>query len=481
MSVSQLAARIDGALRTIPSGVKVAGEVSGFRDRTHWYFDLKDADAVINCVMFASAARRAGFVPQAGQEVIAKGRVEFYAKGGKVSLLVDSLKPVGEGALDAAFRKLCDDLRARGWFDVARKRPLPAFPRRVAIVTSATGAALQDVLVTMRRRCPAVEILTVDVRVQGDGAAAEVAAAIDALGARAAAWGVDAILVTRGGGSKEDLWAFNELPVAQAIVRCPVPVVAAIGHETDTTIAELVADERCATPTQAAMRLTPDRAALHRQLFAEAARVAVATQRCVREHEHELARASLHLSRGFEREIAAAHDRLARVRGRLDRVHPGAIHARNVAAVRGLAARLRSTMESRLVAADPAALAARLSRATGLVVPAARTRLVALERQLGAVSPLRVLERGYSLTMTADGAIARDASSLQPGDELRTRLATGEVRSIVKAGGDHGNAPRDAVPLAAKPRVRVQLAPHVAPKSREGQAGREGGEQPSLF
>ncbi|MCA9289351.1 MAG: exodeoxyribonuclease VII large subunit, partial [Phycisphaerales bacterium] len=295
MSVAALAGLIAGALETLPRPVRVAGEISGLRDRTHWYFDLKDADAVVSCVMFASAARKAGFVPENGQAVVAGGRVEFYAKGGKVSLICDRLEPVGAGALELAFRKLVGEIRALGWFDPERKRALPTFPRRIAVVTSRTGAALQDVLDTARRRCPAVDIAVVDVRVQGDRAAGEVAAAIEWLGRRHTHLGIDAILVTRGGGSMEDLWAFNEKPVAAAIVACPVPVVAAIGHETDVTIAELVADERAATPTQAAMRLIPDRAALGEQVEAVASalrgsieRQTAAAKRAEQQHAGEL-------------------------------------------------------------------------------------------------------------------------------------------------------------------------------------------------
>src|SRR4051812_20927226 len=164
----QLPPRIDGALKSgIASPVRFVGEVSGFRDRTHWYFDLKDANAVVSCVMFQSGARRVGFTPSNGQQVVCRGLVEFYAKSGKVSVILDSMEPVGAGSLELAYRALCAELKGLGWFDVERKAPLPTFPRRIAVVTSKTGAALQDVLVTMKRRCPAVGVLVVDVRVQG--------------------------------------------------------------------------------------------------------------------------------------------------------------------------------------------------------------------------------------------------------------------------------------------------------------------------
>jgi exodeoxyribonuclease VII large subunit len=168
LTVSQLAGRISVALaQGLPAKVRVIGEVSGFRERTHWYFDLKDAGAVVNCAMFATAARQARFTPRIGQEVVVTGRVEFYDKQGKMSLLIEKIEPVGAGALELAFRALCEELRGLGWFDPARKRAIPACPRLVAVVTSRSGAALQDVLDTMQRRCPSTGVALVDVRVQG--------------------------------------------------------------------------------------------------------------------------------------------------------------------------------------------------------------------------------------------------------------------------------------------------------------------------
>jgi exodeoxyribonuclease VII large subunit len=209
-------------------------------------------------VLFANVVRKHRIVLRDGLEVVVTGSLEFYAKAGKLSFIGTNAQPVGAGALDLAFKQLCEELRGLGWFDEVRKRPLPTFPRRVAVITSRSSAALQDVLDTMRRRCPAVEVALVDARVQGESAAAELRAKLVALSLRHREMGVDAIIITRGGGSAEDLWAFNDRALAEAILKCPVPVVAAIGHETDTTIAELVADVRAATPTQAAMRLTPD-------------------------------------------------------------------------------------------------------------------------------------------------------------------------------------------------------------------------------
>ncbi|MEE9404378.1 MAG: exodeoxyribonuclease VII large subunit, partial [Algisphaera sp.] len=258
-SVSRLAGHVKRALQEgLPTKVRVAGEISNFSDRNHWYFSLKDADASIRAVMFASSARRVGFPVQAGMAVVATGRVDFYNAQGSVQLYVDKLEPVGQGARELALRVLMEELREAGYFAPERKKPLPAVPRRIAVVTSRSAAALQDVINTAQQRWAGCELVLVDVRVQGDAAAGQIAAAIRRLSAQGASQGIDAVILTRGGGSIEDLWAFNEREVADALFECTLPVVAAIGHETDTTVAELVADRRCATPTQAAMTLVPD-------------------------------------------------------------------------------------------------------------------------------------------------------------------------------------------------------------------------------
>ncbi|MDF1870954.1 MAG: exodeoxyribonuclease VII large subunit, partial [Phycisphaerales bacterium] len=263
LTVTQLASTIESAIKsTFPTKVRVIAEISSVTNRTHFYFTLKDQNATISAVLFASAAKRSRSIPTHGQQVIATGKLDYYAPSGRLSLIVDKLEPVGEGDLEQRYKALCEDLRARGWFDPLTKKPLPIFPRSIAIITSATGAALQDVLDTANKRCPAVNMLVVDARVQGDQAKSQIANALNQISKHHEQFGIDAIILTRGGGSLEDLWAFNEPIVAKAIHDCPVPIVAAIGHETDTTIAELVADERAATPTQAAMNLSPDRDAL---------------------------------------------------------------------------------------------------------------------------------------------------------------------------------------------------------------------------
>jgi exodeoxyribonuclease VII large subunit len=449
LRVAELADRVSAALASgLPATVRVRGEVSNLSRRTHWYFDLKDARAIVRCVMFASAAGAGSAHLRDGVEVVATARVEFYAPQGRLSLVVTRVEPAGEGALDRAFRALCAELRALGWFDPERKRPIPVFPGRIGVVTSAGGAALQDVLDTMRRRCPAVEIALVDVRVQGEGAAEEIARAVRRLGAEHEALAIDAILVTRGGGSIEDLWAFNERIVAEAIVTCPVPVVAAIGHETDVTIAELVADERGATPTQAAMRLAPDRAALREQAEMAGRRLGSALARRTAQARQRLESASRHPQiasprgrlRALARECEAAARRLgaaesARIVAALRRLHaaeqvlskhaPVAIRARQARRVDAAAARLALAARKRLL--QPRLDVARdgLRRSFAAGVGSARERIESCAGRLSAVGPASVLARGYSVTIGPDGRVVRSVRQVAPGDRLVTRVADG--------------------------------------------------------
>ncbi len=491
ISVSDLAVRIEAAIRQGAGGrFRVQGEVSGFRDRTHWYFDLKDAGAVISCVCFASSARRSRCRPENGREVVATGRLDFYAPGGKVSLLVEKLEEVGDGASDAALKRLIEELRGLGWLDPESKKPLPRFPRRVAVVTSRTGAALQDVLDTMRRRCPAVGVLVVDVRVQGERAGAEVAAALRGLDARREELGIDAVLVTRGGGSKEDLWAFNERAVAEAIHACSLPVVAAIGHETDVTLAELVADERCATPTQAAVRLTPDREALARQIDALARRLGVTAQQRVRYERQRLAglgrsaaladpRTPVRLGRQRVEQLrralcTAAVGRLREARRevaelarRLDGQKPAAVQARSDERLRSLERRLREAVRRRSREADVSGLGRRLRQAAMRAVRDERAMLDGLERELLAVGPQRVLERGYTLTTDAAGRVVRTAGQVRPGDRVRTRTAEGEFGSVVEgAAGGPGDAPAPARAPAPRPSRRRRVRGAAGPRDQ---------------
>jgi len=457
LSVSALASLIEGALRAgLPAKVRVVGEITNLRERTHFYFDLADSGAVVNAVFFASGAKRSPTPLRVGLEVVVTGRVDYYAPSGRVSLVVERVDPVGVGAGELAMKALLAELRALGWLDPENKKPLPAFPRRIGVVTSRTGAALQDVIDTVRRRCPAVGLLVVDARVQGEAAAGEVRDAIRALSRAHARLGVDAIIVTRGGGSADDLAAFNDRAIAEAIHECPIPVVAAIGHETDLTIAELVADERCATPTQAAMRLTPDRAALREQvgtIHRRMRRSLVDRASFERRRLESLARRPTMLE---PRTIAATRRRLLdwlagrlthaardrvgravrdveRLGSRLERGRPSVVHARRTERVR--------------------ALRDRLHRAIRVGVRLEGERLDSLERELHAVGPAAVLARGFSATLDEAGRLVRSIRQVAPGQRLVTRLADGAVRSVAE-GGATGADLSAARPPPARKRTR---------------------------
>ena len=450
ISVSALSTLVGGALTEgLPKTIRVVGEVSGFRDRTHWYFDLKDNESVVSCVVFASSARKLSFRIEDGQAVVLTGRVDYYSKSGKLSFIATRVEPVGAGALDMEYRRLVAELRALGWFDDERKRRIPSFPRRVAIVTSRSGAALQDVLDTMRRRAPWVGVLIADARVQGDGAAAEVAARIAQINRERERLGVDVIVVTRGGGSMQDLWAFNDPDLARIIVESQLPVVAAIGHETDITIAELVADLRSAAPTQAAVAVTPDVSALREQVDRQAGRLGrlmrriiaeqmrtlagLSERRCLRDPRSWLRDTGAQLNQSSQRLRAAMRtDRMARV-SRVDRasIRLGRLKPAD------RAARIQAQRSARL-----ARQVARLASAERAIVVRAGLRLNAFAREIEAVAPMAVLRRGYSVTLDEKGRVIQSVTDAPEGATIETRLADGSVRSVVGGQADRSRAPK---------------------------------------
>jgi exodeoxyribonuclease VII large subunit len=391
VSVSEFTRRVKQAVEEAVPLAWVEGEISNFKPAPsgHVYFSLKDSGAVVSAVMWRSAASRLKFAPREGMAVMALGRASVYEPRGQFQLYVERLEPVGVGALELAFRQLCEKLRAEGLFDPARKRHPPLLPRRVALVTSPTGAAVRDMLRVFERRCPVVHVLIYPVKVQGEGAAAEIVAALDRINAQAdRLGGLDAIIVGRGGGSVEDLWAFNEEAVARAIHRSAVPVVSAVGHEVDVTVADLVADLRAATPTAAVEMITPSLADLLARLDECRSRLA-----------------------------AALSGRAAAARRALEALARRRVFALPAAGL-GLERRRQSLDE----------LSDALDSAAETAVSARRDRLAALAGRLEALSPLRVLSRGYSLTQrAADGSVVRKPSDVSPGDRLRIRLAEGEI------------------------------------------------------
>jgi exodeoxyribonuclease VII large subunit len=439
LTVSQVAARLKTALGDhFPQKIRVVGEVSNLSDRAHWFFSLKDEQATLRCVCFAPNARKVGFKLADGMQVVATGRVDFYDQQGHVQIYVDKIEPVGQGALELQLRQLIDELRRRGYFDETRKRLLPAVPRRVAVVTSRSAAALQDVINTARRRWPGCELLLYDVRVQGEGAAPEITRAIEKLSEQGAALGVDALILTRGGGSIEDLWAFNERSVADALYQCAIPTVAAIGHETDTTVAELVADQRCSTPTQAAMAVIPDRETLQHQVDQLAHRLATVVQRRIDRGRHRLHLAARHALFRQPRQLAnQARRRLDDNARRLKRALPRRLQPARKQ-LSDVEARWRQLLPRRLRPAKERVdrLETHLRAAMPRRVTHDRRRLDAALKHLEAVGPHNVLKRGYSYTLDEHGALIKSAGETRPGQWITTVLHDGRVQSRVNSQPD---------------------------------------------
>ncbi|HRP61851.1 MAG TPA: exodeoxyribonuclease VII large subunit [Phycisphaerales bacterium] len=435
LTVSQLADLIKTTLEErIASPLRVVGEVSNLNARDHWYFSLKDDAAVVSCVAWASAAKKFNFTPKEGDEVVATGHVSHFAPQGRTQFYVTKLEPVGAGALELQFRRLCDELRALGYFAAERKKPLPVFPRRIAVITSASGAALQDVIATAAQRCKAVGLVLVDVRVQGEGAKEQIANAIKWADRNHAELGVDAILVTRGGGSMEDLWAFNERIVADAAYTCSIPMVAAVGHESDTTLIELIADVRASTPTQAIMRLVPDAKELHQQVSHHAHRLDALARRLVERKRERLAAITRHEAfRDPELLLRRAAERTEIVFRTLERVVRGRVSEARSRLER-CAAHLEALRPMTLISGRHRRLAVaedRLARAMHHWLQRQRERVDGTERELIAIDPRHVLRRGYSYTTKPDGSLIRSIGDVRTGDALVTNLADGTVHSIV--------------------------------------------------
>ena len=400
LTVSELTAAVKAAFDEQFPGVWVAGEVTNLVRAAsgHVYFSLKDAGAVLRCVMFRGFALRLKFDLREGQQVVARGGLSVYPQRGEYQLYAESLEPKGVGAAELALRQLKERLLKKGYFAPDRKRPLPLFPRCVALIASPTGAAVRDMLEILTVRWPLAAVVVKPSRVQGDGAAAEIAAAVVLLNKLHALSHLPlcAIVIGRGGGSSEDLAAFNEEVVADAVFRSVVPVVSAVGHEVDVSVCDLVADYRALTPSQAITALCPDRSELLDGLQERADRMRDALQRRV----------------AVGRKQADALAARPALRKPLDRV-------------RALEQRLDDT-------------AGRLHRAVSQGVRQRGDKLAAAADQLQGLSPLNVLGRGYSLTRVAGGGLLRDAADAKPGDTLITTLAAGEVRSVVQPPEDAG-------------------------------------------
>jgi exodeoxyribonuclease VII large subunit len=440
MTVSELTALVSGAIAGVPQleDVLVEGELSNLSmpGTGHVYFSLKDRGASLRCVIFRREAARVPFHPQNGMQVVAHGHVGVYEVGGQYQLYVDRLEPAGVGALAVALQQITARLRAEGLFDERLKKPLPLLPRRVAVVTSSTGAAVRDAVTVIRRRGRGtVGAVVVPTPVQGEGVAPMI---VNALRRAQELDGVDVILLVRGGGSLEDLWAFNDEGLARAIRESRLPVVCGVGHETDTTIADFAADRRAPTPSAAAEMAVPDVALLRQEVSARAVRLRQALRQEVTLKRRELVASAARLG------AASPQRRIPQLRQQLDAQMMRLRHAllQDVAAKRRrlqvLQSGLARTSPSARLPLEREALRGRraaLSAAASALAARRRAGLNAATAQLGALSPLRTLERGYSITLdAASGAVVTAAEQAPPGTRLRTRLHQGEVESEVASG-----------------------------------------------
>jgi exodeoxyribonuclease VII large subunit len=449
-TVTEAVGAVRTALERELGEVRVRGEISNFKEAVsgHLYFTLKDDRSQLRAVMFKGSTWGLRFLPADGLEVEADGEVTVYEPRGDLQLLIRRMAPAGQGALMQAFERLKRKLEAEGLFAAERKRPLPRFPRAVAVVTSPRGAAVRDLLHVLERRWPPAEVVVVPVPVQGEGAAEAIARGLDRVSASGAA---DVVIVGRGGGSLEDLWAFNEEVVARAIARCRVPVISAVGHETDTTIADFAADVRAPTPSAAAEIAVPDRreilalfasagGRLHRCLAAlvtDRLRTVSALARAYgfRRPEEFLRRDQQHLDHLAHRLGRSAHAALTGARGRadalgrrMDRVHP---ETRIAAERRELSHRRR--LLARLAADRAARLGARVRESS---------------RALAALDPTRVLERGFCLVRRGSrGTIVTAAAGLEAGAAVTLQFHEDRASAVVEAvepGGLLHPSPGDA-------------------------------------
>lgn len=426
-AVSELADILRGLLEDSLPSVWVSGEISNFSRPAsgHWYFTLKDDRAQLRCAMFKNANYYVRPQPRDGDAVLVRAKVGIYPARGELQMIVEHLEAAGTGALLRAFEQLKAKLAAEGLFDAALKRPLPAVPRVIGVITSGTGAALQDILNALARRWPLAEVALYPVPVQGSQAPPAIVRALRELPQRAPA---DVILLARGGGSLEDLWAFNDEAVARAIRACPVPVVSGVGHEIDFTIADFAADVRAATPTAAAELATPD----------------------IAERYARIDTLDIGLIGQVQRRLQQAREQTLQLAGRLQRLHPGRRLQERAQRLDELDQRLRHAMQQRLAtrrealsmrsrrfeAAAPLArltqlrerlrlLADRLQRSGRVTLVERGARLRQAEALLNSLNPSAVLQRGYALAMAADGRVLHGDDEVTAGDRVTVRLARG--------------------------------------------------------
>ena len=370
-------------------GISVRGEISNFKQYPsgHCYFTLKDTNSALKCVMFRSRAQYLRFLPQNGMQAVASGSIAVYERDGVYQLYVDSLIPEGTGDLALAFEQLKEKLAAEGLFDPARKQPLPTFPKKIGVVTSSAGAVLRDIYRVSKRRWPGIQLVLYPVQVQGEGAAEQIARGIDFF---AEEYAVDVIIAGRGGGSMEDLWAFNEEPVVRAIAACPVPLISAVGHETDFTLADFAADVRAATPSQAAELAVPDRSEVMRQVE----------------------NLTGQLTRQVQRELALRRQRLE-----------GLLNSRVMREPQSMLAERRQRLDF---------LLAGLQRTAKVELQSKQHKLGLILNRLAAINPAAVMGRGYGIVTKQDKLVS-SIQTVEIDDELQLTFTDGHVQAKVLA------------------------------------------------
>ncbi|MFM5839941.1 exodeoxyribonuclease VII large subunit [Aeromonas rivipollensis] len=430
--------RLNSAVRMILEQdlglVWLTGELSNLAmpSSGHWYFSLKDISAQVRCAMFKGNNRRVPFRPQDGMQVLVQARVSLYEPRGDYQLIIESMQPAGDGMLALRFEELKRRLDAEGLFDEGRKRPLPREPRAVGLVTSATGAALHDMLTVLKRRAPDLPVFIYPTQVQGSAAISQIVAAITLANRRAE---VDVLIVGRGGGSLEDLWCFNEEAVARAIAGSAIPVVSAVGHEVDVTISDFAADLRAPTPSAAAELVAPDRSARAQRLVHLKQRLVQAISRRQTAARHGFALLQKRLDhQDPKRRLEQQSQRLDELSGRLQqllnlRLHQGERRLAN------LELRLQARSPSTLLAAGKRRHQLAEERLHSLMSKRqdlAAHRLAMLSARLDGISPLATLGRGYSITRTPSGEVISRAAQVSPGQQLVTMLAEGELRVRVE-------------------------------------------------
>lgn len=431
LTVSQLNQRARHLLEDVFPQVWVEGEISNLARPAsgHLYFTLKDSQAQVRCALFRQNALKVRQALRDGLAVKVRGKVSLFEGRGDYQMIADAVEPAGDGALRLAFEALKEKLAGEGLFATERKRPLPAHPQRVGIVTSPTGAVIRDIISVFRRRAPQVSLTLVPTAVQGREATAQIVRAL----ALADAQGFDALILARGGGSLEDLWCFNEEVVARAVAACKTPIVSAVGHETDVSISDFVADVRAPTPSAAAELLAPDSSGLRQRLEGLERRLLLRMRQLIahqhlrldgltrrlrhpgerlRQQAQRLDDLEMRLQRALDRQVSQRREHLARLETRLAAQHPG---------------RALGLLRQRLDA-----LAARLPRAMRETLGTRRLELQSQVQTLHAFSPLATLGRGYSILLDERGQAIRSASQTQPGQRLKARLGEGELEVRVE-------------------------------------------------